>query len=1024
MAEEVPEKKPNWLKQRWQKLGITPFFILLALKGGIPTTIALAAYEAPAFANVYTTLGYLVAIMAQLSLAIQPRAKFLQSMMMNVLFICCGAAFALLECQCVVAARATPPAAARSGTSGSPESPIYDASACAVAGLFLFIWVFLANVVKAVRPQLMISMIQFSIFTIVASVYAPQFPNMTAAISFVRRLLISFLTGHAIGTGVSLFILPVTSRGSASKQMGGLLNLLKACIGSQGAYMRSLSHTGEESGEEKAAAAKLQGVLQAASELLGKVKLELGFARKEIAFGKLKPENFSAIFEHIRNVYQPVLGMSAFLNMIQALRENRLSVADNPEAEETINAIQKLEVEEWTDILNLAKDAHVEYQKVLFLGLEHVSYRLEFAKPPKKSKGQASDPEKVAGLGPRPGDSDFAQHMEQELKKYQAQRNDIIQDWADHKGLSLGKHFSPTAGQKPDLKRLETVVMRQRLNQHQLYLLLYINYLSMSTGEAILAFAKCADGLHEDGTMTKKRLIWPGFRRIHKLFSDAYMKSSQDETMAHESNGGSNIYLGDALGAKKNPEHLPPTNLYERITDRIRGVSSMLASDAAAFGLRTAVATMSIGILAYLRETRSFFLQQRGMWALIMIAISMDPHAGQGIFGFAGRILGTTFAMVASYVIWYMCDKNHAGILVVFWLYMSCWTLFMLKKPQYAQIAMISSITVILIVGYELQVDVIGVQLAGSNGQEVYPLYILGPYRLATVVVGLGVAFVWTYFPYPITTHGALRRDIGSTLYILANFYSCVHTTMEARLQMGPAINDLPPSHPIQKLDAARMKTFSKVLLMLTRLRDHNRFTKFEPPFGGRFPRETYAELIGSIRNVFTYLALITYSSRAYIRAPENMSQEERDEEYEWLRDFREFAADTKFTTHEITTQLCLLSAAINNQQPLPPYLQAPRAYALGDKMESIDPAILGVKHFAHPCYAAFAVGEVASAFVTSELSKITRLIKQLVGEVDFSFHIVRTTDDGSSTSGTLWGSQSSLNGTTGDMGKEKSKGD
>lgn len=1021
MAEAGQDKKPNWLKQQWQKLGITPFFILLAMKGGLPPVIALSAYEATGFADIYTTLGYLVAIMAQLSLAIQPRAKFLQSMSMNVLFICSGAAFAMLECQCVIAARAAPSAASGTGTSGSAETPQYDASACAVAGLFLFIWVFLANVVKAARPQLMISMIQFSIFTIVASVYAPQFPNMAAAELFVRRLLISFLTGHAIGTGVSLLILPVTSRGTASKQMGGLLNLLKACIASQGAYMASISHGAKETGAEKAAAAKLQGVLQGATELLGKVKLELGFARKEIAYGKLAPENFSAIFEHIRNTYQPVLGMSTFLNIIQALRENRLSAADTPEAEETINAIQKLEIEEWTEIIGLARESHLEFQKVLFLGLEHISYRLEFAKPQKKPRGM-SDPEKEAGTGLKPGDSDFSQHLEKELKKYIGQRNDIIQDWAEHKGLSLGKHFWENAGAKPELKRQETVLMRQRLNQHQLYLLLYINYLSMSTGEAILALAKYADGLHQDGTMAKKRVIWPGFRRIHKLFSDSIMKSSQDETMAAEVNGGSNIYLGDALGAKKDPEHLPPANVYQKVTDRIRRLSGKLNSEAAAFGLRAACATMSIGVVAYLRETRSFFLQQRGMWALIMIAISMDPHSGQGIFGFAGRILGTTFAMVASYAIWYMCDKNHAAILVIFWLYMSCWTLFMLKKMQYAVIAMISSVTVILIIGYELQVQVIGIQVAESNGQEAYPLYILAPYRLATVCVGLGVAFVWTYFPYPITTHGALRRDIGSTLYILANFYSCVHTTMEARLQMGPAVNDLPATHPIKKLAEARLKTFGKVLLMLTRLRDHNNFTRFEPSFGGRFPRETYGELINSIRNVFTYLSLITYSSRAYIRGPEDMTQEERDEEYEWLKDFREFAADAKFTTHEITTQLCLLSAAINNKQPLPPYLRAPRAYSIGDKMEQIDPAIIGVKHFAHPCYAAFAVGEVASAFITAELAKITKLIKQLVGEVDFSFHIVRTTDDGSSTSSTFWGSQSSLGMKNGE--KDKSKGD
>ena len=233
-------KKPNILKRLWQKADIQPLFLLLAIKGALPATIGLAAYEAPKFAAVYTTLGYLVAIIAHLSVAIQPRAKFIQAILMSLLFTCLGAAMALLEMQCIVAARSTPPVNTSIGQSGSTQTSVYDASACAVAGLFLFFWIFCANVVKASRPQLMLPMIQFSIFVIVSSVYGPNFPNMTAAISFVRKLLFTFLTGQAIATGVSLLILPVTSRGTATKQMAGLVKLLKGCTAAQSSYMDSI----------------------------------------------------------------------------------------------------------------------------------------------------------------------------------------------------------------------------------------------------------------------------------------------------------------------------------------------------------------------------------------------------------------------------------------------------------------------------------------------------------------------------------------------------------------------------------------------------------------------------------------------------------------------------------------------------------------------------------------------------------------------------------------------------------------
>ncbi|KAK5074585.1 hypothetical protein LTR70_010274 [Exophiala xenobiotica] len=1026
--EKEKKKKPNILKRLWDKAGLSPFSILLAVKGALPTTIALAAYEGESYADIYTTLGYLVAIIAHLTLAIQPRAKFIQSMLISVLFVCAGGAMALLQIQCVIAARSTPPGGTAMGSSGSSQALAYDASANTVAGLFLFFWVFVANYVKAIRPQMFLPMIQFIIFVIIASVYGPSFPNMAAAMSFVRRLLITFLTGHAIATVVSLFILPVTSRASVTKEMAGLTKLLKAEIAAHGAYMTTISESqrgnSDATEEEKAAAEKVQKTVIATGELLSKTKLDLGFARKEIAYGKLSPDHFSEIFGMLRQINQPIMGMSTFLEIMRTLRERRAHFDEQPDMQETLQALRKLESEEWDHVVSMSRDAYKQYQKALFLGLDHIAYQLELEKRPKqkaKDKGQ-DDVEEKAGTTPQPGDAGFAKVLEAELKRYRQERNDVIQDWAEHRNLALPKHFWRTQTERNPLQREETVVMRRKLNQHQLYLVLYMNFLNHSVGQSILQLAKYADGLLEDGTMKKKRLINPGWRRLRKLFEDAFKKGNNDETLSSDVNSGTNIYLGDALNGHKDPEHLPPSNWYEKSTDHLRVIPKALSSEAAQFAFRAAVAAMSLGVIAFLRQTRTFFLTQRGLWAMIMTAISMDLHAGQGVFGFVARIGGTAFAMVMSMVIWYMCNRNHAAILVVFWIYMSCWMLFLIKKPQYAAVSMISSITVVLIIGYELQVDVIGQEVATSNGQEFYPIYLLGPYRLVSVVAGLVVAFFWTYFPFPTTSHGALREDLGSTLYLLANFYSCVHTTLDVRLHLGPAINDLPSDHPTQKLDRARTKVFGKIFLMLTKLRTHANFSKFEPRTGGRFPRETYEEIITSIRNVFTYLGLIVYSSSAFTQAPEGQSEEEIEEETQWLKDFREFAADTKVTSHELTTNLCLLSAAVRNSQPLPPYLKTPRPFSVGEKMGEVDPSLLGVQHFAHPCYAAFAVGEVASAFVTAEMGKITRLVKDLVGEVDFSFHVVSTADDDSSSNSTLWEKEKATSGTNGSS--EKKKGD
>jgi Flp pilus assembly protein protease CpaA len=57
---------------------------------------------------------------------------------------------------------------------------------------------------------------------------------------------------------------------------------------------------------------------------------------------------------------------------------------------------------------------------------------------------------------------------------------------------------------------------------------------------------------------------------------------------------------------------------------------------------------MSIAIIAFLKNTQTFFVEQRLVWAMIMVAISMTPTAGQSVFQFMLRIGGTAIAMVSS----------------------------------------------------------------------------------------------------------------------------------------------------------------------------------------------------------------------------------------------------------------------------------------------------------------------------------------------------------------------------------------
>ena len=170
-----------------------------------------------------------------------------------------------------------------------------------------------------------------------------------------------------------------------------------------------------------------------------------------------------------------------------------------------------------------------------------------------------------------------------------------------------------------------------------------MEFLLWSTGRAVLSLVQFADRKVEDGTMKKRRLILPGNRRLKKWIFNLW--KGEDEGTEHTpdliESGGAGIYSGQSFEAAKDPEHLPPTNTWQRLGNALRGAGGILGSVESAFGFRVACATLSIGIVAYLSSTREFFLAQRLVWAMIMVSIGMTVTAGSGVYGFFGRIAGT-----------------------------------------------------------------------------------------------------------------------------------------------------------------------------------------------------------------------------------------------------------------------------------------------------------------------------------------------------------------------------------------------
>ena len=492
------KQKPSLWSRMWTKSGLNMGMLMMMVKGALPPTISLAIYESTSVAKIYSTLGYLVAIMSVLSFAILPRSKFIQTMVLNVIGVCIGAAVALLEIYCSVQARAhtTPPALSPSSAGPSPGAKVapYNSSAAAVCAIWLFFNIYVVNTLRASRPQLQFPAIVCSIFTDVASIYAPSFPTMSAGISFTERLLEAFLTGFAIATGVSLFIFPVTVRMTFFKQSAGFIQLVQGTLKAQIAYLQSLEtadifslpgelkeghHFWHRSQSRKPAmsleAANLKGAVAGLGELHGKIHADLTFAKRETAFGKLDASDISELSKLMQGIFLPLTGVSSATDIFQRIAEKWAAVeVEGPRSHEEV--VAELGAQ-WNQIMKSLHDPFEAMTGAMIAGLQHTLYMLELSKAPVKKR---QDVEATVGVL-EPGDVGYAKQLQSTVNEFYEKRKATLAVYCQQKGLSMTDNPSERMSQFVSQSKVQRNVrddindLSHQRNQRQLFLVLYVS---------------------------------------------------------------------------------------------------------------------------------------------------------------------------------------------------------------------------------------------------------------------------------------------------------------------------------------------------------------------------------------------------------------------------------------------------------------------------------------------------------------------------------------------------------------------
>ena len=508
--------KSSSLQRLWDKLGMNVGILLTMIKGGLPPAIALALYQDTGFAAVYSTLGYLVAIMSVLSFCILPRSKFIQTMLLNIVALCIGSAVALLQIYCGTQARAhTTPTPPSSSNGPSPGARVvgYNSSASAVSAIWLFFNIYLVNTFRAARPQLQFPVIVYSVFSNVASTYAPSFPTMAAGIAFVKRLMEAFLTGFGIATGVSLFIFPVTVRMMFLKQSAGFIKAIQGTLKAQISYLQSLERgdvftlphvvdgEGPEGGQPNRKqseatkpvsgleTARMKAATRALGELFGKMHADLPFAKREIAWGKLNSSDLEQFFKLLQHIMMPLIGMSSTADIFQRIAQ-RWRWADDPSDETMIpnKGRSGSAKRQWNDVMKTLHEPFEAVTDAMNDGLKHALYQLKLVERPKAKRAaggsntqqdSSRDLEAEAGIL-SPGDPEYARFLELKVNGFHERRKEIIATLCRQRGIDTSvdaiKHLAKEV-KTFDLENtdLPADVEEQQRAQRQLFLVLYVS---------------------------------------------------------------------------------------------------------------------------------------------------------------------------------------------------------------------------------------------------------------------------------------------------------------------------------------------------------------------------------------------------------------------------------------------------------------------------------------------------------------------------------------------------------------------
>lgn len=381
-----------------------------------PSLTYVPRFQADWIANYFTINGYIFALIALVIIPTQPRARFLRVLVQCILSTCLAAATGLLALWCGIQAR-------RHTISPSAPAEKYNSSQAVILGAWLLFSIWTASVVKSAYPVLTMPVLLSEIYLIVALTSGVNLQTMDAAMEFSDKLLVNFMLGLSVATGVSLFVFPLSCRTVFFESVSNYFATMRKTIKTQQTFLSAMRERdpwctgpGEADIAELTAHKKaLEGLYAAAADVRG----NLEFAGKEPAWGNLNKDQMSELSDRALRIMPAFAGLGFVYDVLSQSTSEQRVVLDAADERKLTN--------EWQVLMQGLHQPFLDLSAAMDLALEHILLTLGLKK---RSKDATSE-------GSAPGTARFVTWYIDQTTAFSNQREVVARMWAENEGVQI-----------------------------------------------------------------------------------------------------------------------------------------------------------------------------------------------------------------------------------------------------------------------------------------------------------------------------------------------------------------------------------------------------------------------------------------------------------------------------------------------------------------------------------------------------------------------------------------------------------